>query len=72
MSHQEAQQLTIKKGRMSVSVLTNLRLTQWANQLSDSSTATESQPVDDEITLKLKMCLLLESQLVAIEMGTSL
>ncbi len=58
--------------------MANLRINQWAQQLDSAvekvagPSNEEDIPVDDDLTLKQKLCLYLESQFAAIEVGVSL
>lgn len=65
------------KGRMSISVLHQVRNNQWGQHIQDAVDGVEPDeeitfPIDDEISLKQKCCLHIESLLAAIEIGVAL
>ena len=71
----EARQQVRMKGRMSISLLEQVRNNQWGQHLEDTVNGEEEEqtvPIDDEVSLKQKCCLHLEALLAAIEMGVAL
>ncbi len=74
-SQLEAREQVRQKGRMSITLMQSVRNNQWGQQIQEAVDGPEEErtiPIDDDISLKQKCCLHLESLLASIEMGASM